>query len=222
MSGSGTSPPRWRTAGTRSRCALEDGGRLTGRAAIVALPLNVWHDVVFDPPLTGGKAGAASRGHVGRSSKVLAIARNIPDHLAGIGWDVPLQAVFSMGAVGRRRTAPDRVRGRAPHRPERPRGRHRCDPPLRPGGRDRGQRRARLECRPVLAGHMVRTAGGLAPHHDGRGPGGAGRARRVRGRRSTGCRRGLDRRRDRERRASRGAGRRDARVGGRGAWDGDA
>jgi monoamine oxidase len=78
---------------------LEDGGRLTGRAAIVALPLNVWHDVAFDPPLTGGKAGAAARGHVGRSSKVLAIVRNVPAGLAGIGWGVPLQAVFSMGVV---------------------------------------------------------------------------------------------------------------------------
>jgi monoamine oxidase len=79
---------------------LDGGGRLSGRVAIVALPLNVWRDVAFDPPLTGGKAGAAERGHAGHSSKVLAIARNVPDGLAGIGWDVPLQAIFSMGAVG--------------------------------------------------------------------------------------------------------------------------
>ncbi len=79
---------------------LEGGGRLTGRAAVVALPLNVWSDVAFDPPLLGGKRGAAARGHAGHSSKVLAIARNVPDGLAGIGWGVPLQAVFSMGAVG--------------------------------------------------------------------------------------------------------------------------
>jgi len=79
---------------------LEGGGQLTGRAAIVALPLNLWRDIEFDPPLTGGKAGAAVRGHVGHSSKVLVLARHVPEGLAGIGWDVPLQAVFSMGAAG--------------------------------------------------------------------------------------------------------------------------
>jgi monoamine oxidase len=79
---------------------LDGGARLTGRAAIVALPLNVWRDVAFDPPLTGGKAGAAEHGHVGHTSKVLAIARRVPDGLAGIGWGVPLQAIFSMGPAG--------------------------------------------------------------------------------------------------------------------------
>lgn len=79
---------------------LEGGARLSGRAAIVALPLNVWRDVTFDPPLSGGKAGAAEHGHAGHTSKVLAIARRVPDGLAGIGWGVPLQAIFSMGPAG--------------------------------------------------------------------------------------------------------------------------
>ncbi len=79
---------------------LDGGGRLAGHAAIVALPLNVWRDVAFDPPMAGGKAGAAEHGHAGRSSKVLAVARHVPDGLAGIGWGAPLQALFSMGDVG--------------------------------------------------------------------------------------------------------------------------
>jgi len=79
---------------------LEDGRTLTALAAVVALPLNVWRDVTFHPPLTGGKAGAASHGHAGHSSKVLAVARNTPETMSGIGWGVPLQAVFSMGEVG--------------------------------------------------------------------------------------------------------------------------
>jgi monoamine oxidase len=79
---------------------LEDGGTLTARAVVVALPLNVWRDVAFDPPLTGGKAGAAAHGHAGHSSKILAIARDTPETMSGIGWGVPLQAIFSMGEVG--------------------------------------------------------------------------------------------------------------------------
>ena len=88
------------SAGDEVTVRLDGGRRLTGRAAVVALPLNVWRDVAFDPPLTGGKAGAAEHGHAGHSSKVLAIARRIPDGLAGIGWGVPLQAIFSMGPAG--------------------------------------------------------------------------------------------------------------------------
>ena len=47
-------------ATTASRSRLEDGGRSTAPAAVVALPLNVWRDVAFDPPLAGGKAAAPS------------------------------------------------------------------------------------------------------------------------------------------------------------------
>ena len=47
---------------------LEDGGMVSASAAVVALPLNVWRDVAFDPPLSGGKAAARAAGHPGRSS----------------------------------------------------------------------------------------------------------------------------------------------------------
>ena len=77
---------------------------LRGIGVSMALPwlesLNVWGDVVFDPPLTGGKAGAAASGHAGHSSKLLAVARHTPETMSGIGWGVPLQALFSMGEVG--------------------------------------------------------------------------------------------------------------------------
>jgi monoamine oxidase len=85
---------------TGATVRLDDGRRLTAEAVIVALPLNVWADIEVQPPLTGGKAGAARHGHAGHSTKVLAVALGIPDGLAGIGWDVPLQAIFSMGPVG--------------------------------------------------------------------------------------------------------------------------
>ena len=72
---------------------------VSASAAVVALPLNVWRDVAFDPPLTGGKAAAREAGHPGRSSKLLAIARNVPDGFAAGGWDTPLNALVSMGDV---------------------------------------------------------------------------------------------------------------------------
>ena len=78
---------------------LEDGGVVSASAAVVALPLNVWRDVAFDPPLTGGKAAAREAGHPGRSSKLLAIARNVPDGFAAGGWGTPLNALVSMGDV---------------------------------------------------------------------------------------------------------------------------
>ena len=40
---------------------LADGSRLEAPAAIVALPINVWTDVAFDPPLAAPKQRAASR-----------------------------------------------------------------------------------------------------------------------------------------------------------------
>ena len=70
-------------AGRRRRHGAARGRRqVAASAAVVALPLNVWRDVAFDPPLTGGKAAAREAGHPGRSSKVLAIARNVPDGFA--------------------------------------------------------------------------------------------------------------------------------------------
>ena len=81
------------------RARLEDGGMVSASAAVVALPLNVWRDVAFDPPLTGGKAAARAAGHPGRSSKLLAIARNVPDGFAAGGWATPLNALVSMGDV---------------------------------------------------------------------------------------------------------------------------
>ena len=78
---------------------LEGGGQVTAQAAVITLPLNVWRDVSFDPPLAGGKAAAREAGHPGRSSKVLAIARNVPDGFAGGGWGTGLNALVSMGDV---------------------------------------------------------------------------------------------------------------------------
>jgi monoamine oxidase len=80
--------------------ALDGGAVLRARAAVVAMPLNVWRDVRFDPPLGAAKSGAAATGQPGHSSKVLAVARGVPGGLGAIGWDVPLQAMVATRPVG--------------------------------------------------------------------------------------------------------------------------
>ena len=70
------------------------GGEVQARAAIVALPLHVWVDVAFDPPLGEVKRRAAVTGHAGASTKVLALTDGAPAGLLGIGWPAALQAVI--------------------------------------------------------------------------------------------------------------------------------
>src|SRR5262249_41910558 len=63
-------------------------------AAIVALPLNVWDDITFDPPLAPPKLKAATERHPGEVSKVIAIVRDAPPGYLGLGWDTPVNAGF--------------------------------------------------------------------------------------------------------------------------------
>ena len=79
---------------------LADGSTVSAGAAVVALPLNVWADVEFDPPLTDAKRAAASRRQPGEVSKVLAIVRNAPTTYLGAGWDTPINAGFVTKAAG--------------------------------------------------------------------------------------------------------------------------
>jgi glycine/D-amino acid oxidase-like deaminating enzyme len=80
--------------------SVRGGLVLRAPVAIVALPLNVWRHIAFDPPLTGAKARAAATGQPGNASKVLAIARGIPADMAAFGSTTPLQALVEMGATG--------------------------------------------------------------------------------------------------------------------------
>ncbi len=73
---------------------IAGGGEVRAMAAIVALPLHVWVDVAFDPPLGEVKRRSAVTGHSGASTKVLAVADGAPAGLIGIGWPAPLQAVI--------------------------------------------------------------------------------------------------------------------------------
>ena len=64
---------------------IAGGGEVRAAAAVVALPLHVWVDVTFDPPLGQAKQRAAIGGHAGSTTKVLAIADHAPRGAVGVG-----------------------------------------------------------------------------------------------------------------------------------------
>jgi monoamine oxidase len=80
--------------------SLEDGRRLRAEAAVIALPLNVWADITFDPPLAEAKRRAADRRHPGQVSKVLAIVHGAPETYLGVGWNTPINAGFVLLPAG--------------------------------------------------------------------------------------------------------------------------
>src|SRR5437773_2203219 len=67
---------------------LEGGGSVTGRAVVVALPMNVWADVAFEPSLPAVKRELATERQPGASTKVLAVVDGVPADLFGAGWGV--------------------------------------------------------------------------------------------------------------------------------------
>ena len=182
----------------------QDGSVIRAGAAIVALPLNVWADVVFDPPLAApeaaGRDAAApgrglegARGGVRRARQLSGRGMGHADqrrfHHEGGGSQPALHGLLgpgSRGSVGSRRR-----RGRGERPPA--------------AGNGRRDRRARLGRRPVLERCVVGGPSDLVQRWHVRG---VARARGPRGLRRVGHRRrgcGVDRGRDRKRRRRREA-----------------
>jgi monoamine oxidase len=78
-----------------------DGGSIEAGAAVVALPLNVWTDVTFEPALDEVKRSLAAERQPGASTKVLAVVDKAPARFLANGWGVPLQAIISTNEVDR-------------------------------------------------------------------------------------------------------------------------
>ena len=72
---------------------IAGGGEVRALAAVVALPLHVWVDVAFDPPLPEAKRRAAVSGHGGATTKILAITEGVPEGFLAIGWPADMQGV---------------------------------------------------------------------------------------------------------------------------------
>jgi monoamine oxidase len=74
---------------------LAGGGEVRAPAAVLTLPVNVWPDVAFDPPLSSEKRRIAALGNPGASTKVLAVARGVPAGFQSAGWPAPIQALVA-------------------------------------------------------------------------------------------------------------------------------
>jgi monoamine oxidase len=74
---------------------VEGRGTVRASAAVVALPVNVWRDVAFEPALSDAKRRTAEQGHPGSATKILSIARRIPEAFTGVGWPATIQAMVS-------------------------------------------------------------------------------------------------------------------------------
>jgi monoamine oxidase len=87
------------------RVDLAGGGSVEAAAAVVAVPLNVWIDIAFEPALHPRKAAAARGAQPGSSRKVIAVVEGLPAASMGLGWEQPLTLVADMRPAGERRLA---------------------------------------------------------------------------------------------------------------------
>lgn len=76
--------------------SLEGGATFRGVRAVVALPVNTWSAVTFDPVLSAPKTHAATVGQPGHASKILAIVRGFPPGGIGVGWGVGLEVAAAV------------------------------------------------------------------------------------------------------------------------------
>ena len=63
----------------------QDGRRFSGRAAVVAVPLNCWGDIEFQPTLSPAKQAAAETRQSGTTTKLWALTTGLPTKLQGLG-----------------------------------------------------------------------------------------------------------------------------------------
>jgi monoamine oxidase len=78
----------------------EDGLEERAHVAIVALPINCWNDVEFEPAFSKTKQDASERGHVGDATKVLALTKDFPNRTGGMGWTTKFQGLIGMRPEG--------------------------------------------------------------------------------------------------------------------------
>lgn len=69
---------------------IAGGTRITGAAAVVALPVNVWADVAFTPPLSDAKRTLAAAGHAGHAVKVWALVSGVAGVVRGLADTGPI------------------------------------------------------------------------------------------------------------------------------------
>jgi monoamine oxidase len=68
-----------------------DGQRHTARAAVLATPINTWHELSASPGLGAAKAAMAQERMAGHATKVWALVRNLKGNFYGVGWDTKIK-----------------------------------------------------------------------------------------------------------------------------------
>jgi monoamine oxidase len=75
---------------------IKAGEVLRARGAVVALPLNCFNDLTYEPPLSPGKAAGAAIGQSGAAKKLWALVTGLPPKILGIGeHDAPIDVFFT-------------------------------------------------------------------------------------------------------------------------------
>jgi monoamine oxidase len=68
-----------------------DGQTHTAGAAVVATPINTWHELSATPLLSGPKAAMAMERMAGHATKIWALVRNAGGNFYGVGWDTKIK-----------------------------------------------------------------------------------------------------------------------------------
>jgi monoamine oxidase len=72
------------------------GEVLRARGAVIAVPLNCFNDLAFEPALSAGKAAGAAIGQSGAAKKLWALVTDLPPKTLGIGeHDEPIDVFFT-------------------------------------------------------------------------------------------------------------------------------
>jgi monoamine oxidase len=69
----------------RVEVRARSGETFRGRAAVVAVPLNCWSDIAFEPALSPAKRAGAATGQSGTTNKLWALTTGLPRKLQAIG-----------------------------------------------------------------------------------------------------------------------------------------
>jgi monoamine oxidase len=68
-----------------------DGQAHTGGTAVVATPVNTWHELNMSPPLGSAKSAMAAERMAGHATKIWALVRNVGGNFYGVGWDTKIK-----------------------------------------------------------------------------------------------------------------------------------
>ena len=187
---------------TGVRVTTREGATYDAGCAVVATPINTWHDIDFHPGLTGSHGVMAAESQAGQSVKVWALVRNLPESFYGVGWETALKWVATEYTIDEGSLlvgfgcSPDDL-DVTDHAAV-----SRCDQGVPPRRRRHRNRRTRLERRRVLTRNLdgLSTGSSHGPREQPPTPLGNAGVRRFRSRIRMGR---LDRRRDRVWKASR-------------------